>query len=66
MPPALPPLQGMAESAPAEQAPRAASGTLPPVKRRLLLCAEDTAAAAAACDWALQHVYREGDVIHLA
>lgn len=35
-------------------------------RRRLVVCADDTPAAAEALSWALDTVYREGDVVHLA
>lgn len=34
-------------------------------RRNLFVCAEDTAASAAACEWALQNLYCEGDVLHM-
>ena len=34
-------------------------------KRSVVICAEDTHAAAMACDWAVDELYREGDVFHL-
>lgn len=34
-------------------------------KRSIVICAEDTPAAAYACNWAVDHLYREGDVFHL-
>lgn len=34
--------------------------------RNILICAEDTDAAALACQWAVDHVLREGDKLHLA
>ncbi|EFN56993.1 hypothetical protein CHLNCDRAFT_143627 [Chlorella variabilis] len=33
--------------------------------RALLVCAEDTAASAAAAEWALENLYRDGDVVHM-
>ncbi|KAL4518697.1 hypothetical protein Ndes2437B_g00780 [Nannochloris sp. 'desiccata'] len=35
------------------------------MKRRIAICAEDTPAAAEATRWAVNEVYREGDVFHL-
>ncbi|KAL4425412.1 hypothetical protein ABPG75_009428 [Micractinium tetrahymenae] len=36
-----------------------------PHRRSLFVCAEDTAESAAACEWALKHFYKEGDVVHM-
>jgi nucleotide-binding universal stress UspA family protein len=35
------------------------------MKRRIVICAEDTPAAAEAMQFAVDHLYREGDVFHL-
>ena len=35
------------------------------MKRRIAICAEDTPAAAEATQWAVDEIYREGDVLHL-
>lgn len=45
--------------------PSAAGAPGSPHSRGLLICAEDTAESAAACEWALQNVWREGDVVHM-
>jgi nucleotide-binding universal stress UspA family protein len=34
-------------------------------RRNLVVCAEDTAAAATACRWVVDHMYKEGDRLHL-
>lgn len=34
-------------------------------RRNIVLCAEDTDAAAHACEWVLQSVHRDEDVLHL-
>ncbi len=56
----------MAEQ-PAEQPPTQPAQRAPTDRRKrtLLVCAEDTPQAAAACEWALNNIYQEGDVVHL-